>query len=373
MFAQNGAIDAGNHVPKNAPLVLIERSLDEAGVDPEVFRSALLAAPQIEAVTGTSQHPAAISLASELYSITENETGPAVRMKTRLVGYDFFSVLGAAIVAGRAFDRDRDRPQRAPAHPDGRSGGRAAVVVDRAAVAALGFRNPSDALGKVVYQRGDESRGAGAASVGFEIIGVVENPPLEMFTPGTNAAIYRVDPYSGLPIIRIAPTDVSAALAHIDSVWERLAPDTPIRRAFLDETFEQLVAGLNGLTQALLAVVLFGFLVALSGIYGMALFVANENRHEIGVRKSLGAKSHQILGHLLAKSGKPVVIGSVAAWPLAYVLGQQYLALFATRTSFAAWPYLLGLLITLGIAFFGVGGHVLRAARLSPAHVLRYE
>jgi ABC-type antimicrobial peptide transport system permease subunit len=54
-------------------------------------------------------------------------------------------------------------------------------------------------------------------------------------------------------------------------------------------------------------------------------------------------------------------------------LSQIYVGMFLQRASSAVWPYLLGLVLTLGIAWLGVGGQALRAARLQPARVLRYE
>ena len=130
---------------------------------------------------------------------------------------------------------------------------------------------------------------------------------------------------------------------------------------------------MNMLTTALLSIVVCGFLVALAGIFGMALFVANRRRHEIGVRKSLGANTRHILGQLLVEFGKPVLVGNMLAWPLAYLLAQLYVALWLERMPLTPWPYLSSLVITLAAAWLGVGRQALRAARLQPARVLRYE
>jgi putative ABC transport system permease protein len=137
----------------------------------------------------------------------------------------------------------------------------------------------------------------------------------------------------------------------------------------LDESLREL----NLIATALLSLVVFGFLVAVAGIFGMALFVAERRRHEIGIRKSLGARSRDILRQLAVEFGRPVLVGNIVAWPAAYLLSQIYVGMFLQRASSAVWPYLLGLVLTLGIAWLGVGGQALRAARLQPARVLRYE
>ena len=40
---------------------------------------------------------------------------------------------------------------------------------------------------------------------------------------------------------------------------------------------------------------------------------------------------------------------------------------------FTPWPYVASLVLTLGLAWVGVGGQALKAARLIPARVLRDE
>jgi putative ABC transport system permease protein len=98
-----------------------------------------------------------------------------------------------------------------------------------------------------------------------------------------------------------------------------------------------------------------------------------KRRHEIGIRKSLGAGSKEILRQLIVEFGKPVLIGNIIAWPIGYLLADVYIDWFVERMSFTPWPFALSLAITLTLAWVGVGGHALKAARLIPAQVLRDE
>jgi len=78
-------------------------------------------------------------------------------------------------------------------------------------------------------------------------------------------------------------------------------------------------------------------------------------------------------GLLLRDFSKPVLIANLVAWPLAYFAAQQYLSVFIQRIALTPIPFLLSLAITILIACAAVGGQALRAARVSPAHVLRFE
>lgn|GEM_PF-3012476 len=76
---------------------------------------------------------------------------------------------------------------------------------------------------------------------------------------------------------------------------------------------------------------------------------------------------------LVAAFSKPVVIAAVASWPVAFVAARAYLRAFIDPIELTVAPFVGSLAATLLIAWIAVGGHTLRAARTSPAKVLRNE
>jgi putative ABC transport system permease protein len=105
----------------------------------------------------------------------------------------------------------------------------------------------------------------------------------------------------------------------------------------------------------------------------MALHVIGRRTHEIGVRKTLGASVHGIVGMLLKDFSKPVVVANLIAWPLAFGAAQLYLNLFVQRISLSPVPFLISLIFTVFIAWVAVAGQATQAALLKPARVLRCE
>src|SRR5690606_19823514 len=114
-------------------------------------------------------------------------------------------------------------------------------------------------------------------------------------------------------------------------------------------------------------------LIATAGILAIAVHVAARRRHEIGVRKTLGASAGRVLRMLVADFSKPVIAGNLIAWPFAWMAAQTYLQGFAHRTPLTPLPFVISLAITLLIAWLSVGGQAWRAASLKPALVLRAE
>ena len=203
---------------------------------------------------------------------------------------------------------------------------------------------------------------------------MVADTPLEFFTIGPKNYVYEFQ-NGGAPfaIIKISKDNVAAALKHIDDTWAKLAPTVPIKRQFMDERFDEGFKMFNVINTVFLALAVFAVIIASMGLVGMATFVVGRRFNEIGVRKTIGATTGQVLRMLLWDFSKPVLIANVIAWPLAFLVARFYLSLFVTRVPLTIVPFLISLVVTLAIAWGAVAHQAIRAARINPAMVLRYE
>jgi len=123
----------------------------------------------------------------------------------------------------------------------------------------------------------------------------------------------------------------------------------------------------------LTALAVLGSAIATMSLFATAVYVTDRRRHEVGVRKTIGARTAQVFAMLLRDLSRPVVIANLIAWPVAFLAARLYLSLFAERVELTPAPFLMGLAITVAIACLAVGSRALRAARVKPAEVLRYE
>ena len=136
-----------------------------------------------------------------------------------------------------------------------------------------------------------------------------------------------------------------------------------------NESFEKF----SRLSQVFVGPAAFAFFISIIGLFGMAVQVAARRTHEIGVRKSVGARKSQVVCMLLRDFSKPVIISNLIAWPLGYLAAQTYLGVFIQRIALTPWPFVASLAIVVAIAWAAVGSQALRAARANPATVLRFE
>jgi putative ABC transport system permease protein len=353
----------------NAPdtFLAMANHIRAAKVDYDVLRTELLKQPHVRDVTASVMTPWSMITMTSVFAQTPDETALRMRAAKSRVHYDFFSTLDIGLLAGRVFDRQHADDF---AHSSERSGSRANIVIDQALAERNGWLRPEDALGKVLYDVDAQNR-----PLPHIVIGVVANKPMSVLsTGGASANAYVLDTAgAAYPIIRIAKGEGTAAMREIESVWNRLAPSVALKMRFADEIMNRNYQGFQSIEVTFNGVAGLALLIAILGLIGMSLDVIGRRRHEIGVRKTLGASVQGIVRLLLTDFSKPVIVANVLAWPLAYVAMQLYLSIFTQRTDLSLTPFVSGLAITVSIAWIAVAAQATRAARTNPATVLRYE
>ena len=368
------------------PLVVIDNPTNQTKVAAATLRERLSAVPQVRNVTEVQLTPWEGLLVTSV-SGSPDPSSPQRLSAIRQVGFDFFPVFNVPLLAGRVFDREHSEDVPAKGGPLAfRDGGAPAaseappqgIVVDRAFVTALGLGTPEEAVGKLVYRPAPPFAQAAAPppQPPLRIIGVVEERSFSFFkTPrGEMAgAMYTLQADLGITIARVKAADLEAGLAGIDAAWKQLAPNVAINRRFLDEVFERAYANYVRVNQLFGTLAVMAFAICVAGLFGMAVFVASRRRREIGVRKTLGATTSQMVALLLAGFSKPVLIANVIAWPAGYIAARLYLNQFSHSIDITPWPFALSVAITIAIAWLAVVGQTVRAARTTPAEVLRNE
>ncbi|HZF28022.1 MAG TPA: FtsX-like permease family protein [Gammaproteobacteria bacterium] len=351
------------------PLVLIANPVEQTKVAATTLRERLGNVPQVRGVTELPFDPWETPPMMQFAS-SADPTSPQRAVTLMFVGYDFFDVFSASLVAGRVFDHEHAEDEPRVASP-GETPPPTNIVVDRTFVAAFGLGTPEEAVDKLVYWPHPAALRSPSA---LRVIGVVEDQSLSFLKTSTNnGAMYRLRGGLELTVARVAAADLENGLRGIDAAWRELAPNVAVSRRFLDEVFEGAYAQYLRMNQllAVLAVMAFGICVA--GLFGMAIFVAGRRRREIGVRKTLGAGTARMIALLLVGFSRPVVIANLVAWPAGYLAARAYLNQFSQPIALTPWPFFLSVAITLSVACLAVLGQTVRAARTTPAEVLRQD
>lgn len=114
-------------------------------------------------------------------------------------------------------------------------------------------------------------------------------------------------------------------------------------------------------------------LIGCVGLYGLAAFDTARRVKEIGIRKTLGASTADVLTLLIGQFLRPVLLANLIAWPIAFVVMRRWLAFFDDRIALSPLVFLGASLAAVLIASATVLGQAWRVSRAEPARALRYE
>ncbi len=350
-------------------LLVVQSYVDEA-IQPAQRAALLDAFGRIPGVTGVTvaQNSPAAQYETNTDRLFRPET-PARSYNVMFVptGPDYFRVYGAPLLAGRLFDRAHGEDDRAGLTPAERAVKSANAILNVAAVKALGFASPADAIGKAI-RNGDRTD---------RVIGVVgdmrfrspRDPMMPMFYTFDTGAIEE-----SLVTIRYAGADDGAMHDAAQAAWRRVVPTVPFHAVTaarqLDEAYYKADAFRARLfTMGAGLAVLIGCI----GLYGLAAFDTARRVKEIGIRKTLGASTGDVLRLLLERFMRPVLGANLVAWPLAWVAMRRWLAGFDDRIALSPLFFIAASVVAALIAAGTVLGQSWRVARAEPARALRQE
>ena len=162
---------------------------------------------------------------------------------------------------------------------------------------------------------------------------------------------------------------IYATLTSIDPDYEIMNPEV--------RTYEQEIATQYTIEKTVATMItLFttiAIIISVMGIFGIVLFDTERRRKEIGIRKVNGATVVEILEMFNRKYFILTAICSAIAIPLAYVVVSAYLGGFAYHYEINAWPFILGVLITMAITTIVVSAASFKAANENPVKTLTVE
>jgi putative ABC transport system permease protein len=173
--------------------------------------------------------------------------------------------------------------------------------------------------------------------------------------------------------VRIDSRDVEGTMARLEETWKQTADGLPFTYTFLDDAVAEQYAAERRWERIVTCASGISLLVACLGLFGVASLAVARREKEIGIRKVVGATVSNIVTLFLREFALLVVLASIIASPIAYLVMNRWLENFAYRTNIGAVVFILATVLALFIAMITVICQVLRAALANPVEALRYE
>lgn len=312
----------------------------------EVIRTELLNLTGIEMVTGRGSAFGNVDIAM---SVLKGENTPENRFF--VFGYNvadkFFETYGIKFIEGNTFDDISGRDS-------------SLVVMDKFTAATLGLKHPV----------GEKLKGLGRT---LEVIGLVEDADFISLSSQRMPRLYLQTSDHCSEVTVKYHGDVKVIMAEISGLLSQLDPDYSPAYSNLDDAVMGLYKKETNLFNIISICGIIAIILSLTGAYAMAMYLAGRKLRPNSIRRVFGASEGDITVKSICEIGLPVLLGNLAVWPAAYLVGEKWLSQFSGKITIGVFPFIVSLLLITLLVAGTVYIISRRSAFRNPAEILRQE
>jgi putative ABC transport system permease protein len=263
---------------------------------------------------------------------------------------DFGKTIGWKIKEGRDFSKDFATDSLG-------------MILNESAVKQVGMKR--DIVGQTI-QFNDRN---------YTVVGVIKDMIMESPYKPVTPTVFLYDPnWANVVTVAIkhgAP--LTSALTKIEAVFKKYNPGAPFDYTFNDEDYAKKFSDEQRVGKLATFFTILAIFISCLGLFGLASFVAEQRKKEIGVRKVLGASTYNLWQMLSKEFAMLVFISCFIAIPLAWYYLNNWLQQYDYRTEISYGVFILSGLGALMITLLTVSFQAIKAALANPVRSLRTE
>lgn len=263
---------------------------------------------------------------------------------------DFGKTIGWKIKEGRDFSKDFTTDSTA-------------MILNETAVKQVGMKQ--DIVGQNI-RFNDKT---------FKVVGVINDMVMESPYKPVVPTIFMYDPWN-VSVVTVAikqDTPVKDALAKIETIFKKYNPSSPFNYTFNDEDYAKKFADEQRVGSLATFFTILAIFISCLGLFGLASFVAEQRKKEIGVRKVLGASVFSLWQMLSKEFALLVIISCFIAIPVSWYYLDHWLQQYNYKTTISFSIFIFSGLGALIITLLTVSFQAIKAAVANPVKSLRTE
>lgn len=349
MQSRDLGIDVDQTLVVKGPQIIADDSLYTN--DASTFRKELLGHSSISSVAASTEIPGNLIY----WTNGARRLGEAPEKSTIMymvgVDYNYLDGYNHQLLAGRGYSPEFTADE-------------SSVILNQKAVEVLGLKDPEAAIGERIRVGGDT----------LAVVGVVANYHQEGLRKNYDQIAFRLRPEArSYYSLKVNTEDLGQTMAFVREKYMQIFPDNPFDYFFLDTFFNNQYRSEQQFGKV------FGFFASLAifvaslGLFGLASFTASQRTKEIGIRKALGSTVSNIFLLLSKDFIRLVLIASVIAIPLIWLVMDQWLSSFAFRIHPGPGVFIVATCVSVVVAGITISYQAISAAMTNPAKVLKYE
>uniref|UniRef100_UPI00404898CC ABC transporter permease n=1 Tax=Roseivirga sp. TaxID=1964215 RepID=UPI00404898CC len=335
----------------NKDQILVINETQLLGNQLQAFKTELERNPLVESVSVSGFIPAT-NIYNDSPFLSENATSAeeGVSLQIWFVDQDYARTYDLKIEDGRFFSKEFASDS-------------SAMVLNEAAIKRFGYTdNP---IGRRIKALNGNNI--------YTIVGVVKDFHFKSMTEEIQPQVFFLGNSPDNVSVKFKANMTNEVLATTKASWESFSGGKPFEYDFLDQIFADSFKNQIRVKTIFSVFAVLAVSIACLGLFGLAAYVTEQRKKEIGIRKVLGASMSTLLTLLFRSFTFLILISAVLAIPLAWWYMDGWLSDFPFRVDMNPLVFIGSALGTLFIALLTVGYQSMTAARRNPIENLRNE
>lgn len=173
--------------------------------------------------------------------------------------------------------------------------------------------------------------------------------------------------------IKIDKTNISTTLKSIEETWKKVNGSIPYEYKFFDESFNQLFLKEQEFSKLFFRFTMLSIFVAMLGLFGLAAYSAEQRTKEIGIRKTFGGTTKQMIQLQSYEYIKLILIAISLGIPVAIFTMRSWLQGFEYHIKLGVLSFILASSVVLVVTLITVSILAYKAAQKNPIDSLKFE
>ena len=321
----------------------------------EAFEQELVKDAGIKNISNTSTVPGDLPS----FNFTVKEKGKPARVSAGVFITDksFVDMYDVELQAGNNFSDKKD--------------GNRECIINEKCLVQLGYRNPEEAIGRVVNF--DGSRQNFQASVkgvtgDFNFSSMKQQPSPMVLLDLTSNMLW------GYYAIEVNQEQEKGSVTNfVSKNFNNTFPNYPFEYFWLEDHYNNQYEAEFELAALLKYFVFFIILVSVINLFSMVWYTTIIRTKEIGIRKVNGATALSVFKMLNFDYLKWIALALIVALPIAYYSLSKWLAGFTYQTDISWWIFALSAIFALVIGLLTTSWQTIKMANMNPIDALRDE
>jgi len=174
-------------------------------------------------------------------------------------------------------------------------------------------------------------------------------------------------------VVHYKPGTLKQLLPFLKAEWKKTYSDKPFNYSTIEEQIRDTYSLEKNLGTIVSISAFFTMLIALSGLFGLTLFVSKTRTKEIGIKKIFGSSEQLIIFSFLRVNFILVLLASLFSIPVTLYVMTKWLNSYSYKVQISWWVFGLAFIMAAIVVLLTVFINAYKASHINPIDALRYD